>query len=82
MTERQPDDTHTLSRRMVAAITNFEAVLADLVALVLESASSQSASGVVVFADDLQRQLTALSDRVAALERQRAEPDQPWRNEP
>ena len=98
MTELEPaHDSQTLSRRMVAAITAFETATADLIALLLEAASSQSATGIVAFADnaaastdrviaqvnDLRQQLGALAARVERLEDAKRAPDaQPWRNEP
>lgn len=101
MTELAPIDQHdeaqTLSRRMVAAITAFETATADLIALLLEAAASQSATAVIAFADnaaastdrviaqvnDLRQQLGALAARVERLEDAKRAPDaQPWRNEP
>ena len=101
MTELAPidqnDDSQTLSRRMTLTLTQFETSLAALVELVLEAASSQSATGIVAFADnaaastdrviaqvnDLRQQLGALAARVERLEDAKPAPDaQPWRNEP
>ena len=98
MTELEPaHDSQTLSRRMVAAITAFETATADLIALLLEAAASQSATAVIAFADnaaastdrviaqvnDLRQQLGALAARVERLEDAKPAPDaQPWRNEP
>lgn len=85
MTERQhTDDAHTLSRRMVAAITNFETATADLIALLLEAAASQSATAVLSFADNAAAstdrvigRLDALAARVDALERREQESSRP-----
>lgn len=101
MTELVPIDQHdeaqTLSRRMTLTLTQFEASLAALIELVLEAASSQSATGIVAFADnaaastdraiaqvnDLRRAHDALTARVERLERAKPAADaQPWRNEP